>query len=395
MTLAWGRPMVAIPGPSVIPDQVLAAMHRPMTNIYEGELVDLTHSVLDDLADVARTEHRPFLSISNGHGAWEMVITNTLSRGDRVLVAATGHFAVAWGEVAQRLGIVVDYVESPLDQAFDPTELQARLEADRTYRAVLCVQVDTGTSVMNDIAAFRRALDAADHPAMLMVDCIASLGCAPFEMDAWGVDVTVASTQKGLMVPPGLGIVWAGPRALEAHRTAGLRTAYWDWTPRLDPEAPFYHLFAGTPPVSHLFGMRAALDLLLAEGVEAAWARHDVFARSVHAAVGAWGDGVDGLSLNVADPTHRAPSVTTILTGAGIDGAALRERAERSAGLTLGIPVGAFDGRAFRIGHMGHLNPPMLLGTLTTVEAVLESLGAPLGGSGAAAAAGVVGEALA
>jgi alanine-glyoxylate transaminase / serine-glyoxylate transaminase / serine-pyruvate transaminase len=394
MTLQFGRPMVAIPGPSIVPDRVLNAMHRPMANIYDGELVEMTNRLKQELPAIARTTADVFLTISNGHGAWEMAITNTLSRGDKVLVLESGHFAPAWGALATTAGVDVEILPGSLDRPVDPAAVEARLreDVDHELRAVLVVQVDTGTTVRNDIAAIRSAIDAADHPALFMVDCIASLGCVRYEMDAWGVDVTVAATQKGLMVPPGMAFVWANGKALAAYETSDLHTGYWDWGPRLDKEAPHYYQYAGTPPVSHIYGMIEALDMLAEEGLENVWRRHDVLARSVHAAVDAWST-PDGLSLNVGDPDARAATVTTVLTGS-IDGERLRAICESRMGLTLGIPFGAFDGRAFRIGHMGHLNPPMLLGTLGSIEAGLQAMDAPLAGSGVAAAAGVIAEEL-
>jgi alanine-glyoxylate transaminase/serine-glyoxylate transaminase/serine-pyruvate transaminase len=240
--------------------------------------------------------------------------------------------------------------------------------------------------VSNDIAAIRRAIDAADHPALLMVDCIASLGCERYEMDAWGVDVTIGACQKGLMVPPGLGFVWAGPKALAAHRSAGLRTGYWDWTARAQ-DGPHYLRYCGTPPVTHLYGLHEALTMLREEGLEAAWARHAVLAGAIRAAVEGWST-PGGLELNIVDPPARANSVTMILTGE-VDADRLRAICEEQAGLTLGVPLGP-EQRAFRIGHMGHLNPPMVLGTLGTIEAALTAMGAPMGGSGVAAAAAAI-----
>jgi alanine-glyoxylate transaminase/serine-glyoxylate transaminase/serine-pyruvate transaminase len=257
---------------------------------------------------------------------------------------------------------------------------------------VLVVQIDTASGVWNDIAAIRQAINAAGHPALYMVDTIASLGCVPYEMDGWGVDVSVGGSQKGLMVPPGLGLVWANDKALEAHRTADLRTPYWDWTARM-AEGAHYFRYCGTAPIQHIHAMREALDMMFDEGLENVWARHRVFADAVRAAVEAWGvEG--GLEFNIIDPRHRSNSTTTILTGR-IDGESLRRLCEDRAGLTLGIGLGDFAGRGFRIGHMGHTNPPMVLGTLGTVEAGLVSMGARIGGSGVAAAARVIAEALA
>ena len=393
VSLSGGRDVVAIPGPSIIPDRVLAAMHRAMPNIYEGDLIAVSDGVLAELPGVARTDGRVFVAVSNGHGAWEMALSNTLSRGDKVLVLESGRFAVAWGDMAAFSGVKPEVLFAPDRRPVDPDAVEARLreDTDRELKAILVVQVDTSSSVLNDIAAIRRAIDAADHPALLMVDAIASLGCHRFEMDAWGVDVTVGASQKGLMVPPGLGFVWAGPRALEAHRHAGLRTGYWDWTARSESGA-HYLRYCGTPPVGHLYGLREALAIIREEGLDAIWERHAVLADAVRAAVEAWAT-AGGLELNVVDPASRSNAVTTILTNS-IDAEALRGVCQAQAGLTLGVALGEFQGRAFRIGHMGHLNPPSVLGTLGTIEAGLAAIGAPTGGSGVAAAAASIGRAI-
>lgn len=386
MSLRHGRPMVSIPGPSVIPDRVLNAMHRPMPNIYEGDLIDLSFSVLDDLPKVARTSQPVFVSVSNGHGAWDMATSNTLSRGDLVLVLEAGRFAGSWGSQAAVSGIRTETLSAVPGYPVDPAAVEERLKADTGHEiaAILVVQVDTATSVRNDIAAIRRAIDAAGHPALFMVDCIASLGCEPYEMDEWGVDVTVAATQKGLMVPPGLGFVWASDKAMAAHERADLRSGHWDWTARRTPDA-HYQIYCGTPPVQHLYGMREALDMLFEEGLEQVWARHRALGEAVRAAVSMWA--VPGALGYVArDPDARANSVTTLSTGE-VDADELRRVCEQQAGLTLGIGLEGFEGRAFRIGHMGHLNPPMLLGTLGTIEAALHAMKVPMTGSGVAGAA--------
>ncbi|MDP7066416.1 MAG: aminotransferase class V-fold PLP-dependent enzyme [Acidimicrobiales bacterium] len=393
MSLSYGRPMVSIPGPSVIPDRVLAAMHRPMPNIYEGDLIEVSFSVQDDLRKIARTEQPVFISVSNGHGAWEMAISNTLSRGDKVLVLESGTFAVGWGEMAEVSGVKVEILSGSHPDPVNPEALEERLKADisKEIAAVMVVQVDTATSVRNDIQAIREAMDAADHPALLMVDCIASLGCESYEHDEWGADITVAATQKGLMVPPGLGFVFASEKALAAHEKANLRSGYFDWEPRSNPDQ-HYKIYCGTPPIQHLWAMREALDMLFEEGLENVWERHRILADAVRAAVDAW-HAPNGFSFNVAEPQSRSNSVTTILTG-DIDAAELRRIAEADAGLTLGIGLDEFANRAFRIGHMGHLNPPMILGTLGTIEATLARMGAPMSSSGSAAAAAVIGAAL-
>jgi alanine-glyoxylate transaminase/serine-glyoxylate transaminase/serine-pyruvate transaminase len=393
MNLNRGRPLMSIPGPSMIPDRVLGAMHVDMSNIYEGPLVDKSLANFRDLPKVARTEGQAFVAISNGHGAWEMSLTNTLSRGDKVLVLESGRFAAGWASQATMLGCVVETLDAGQRQAVDPAEVEARLKADASHeiKAVLVVQVDTASGVWNDIAAIRKAIDAAGHPALYMVDCIASLGCVPYEMDAWGVDVTVGGSQKGLMVPPGLGLVWANAKAIAAHASADMRTPYWDWTARME-EGAHYLKYCGTAPIQHIHALREALDMIEEEGLENVWARHTVFARAVRAAVEAWST-PGGIEFNIVDPAQRSDSTTTVLSGS-IDAVGLRSLCEQETGLTLGIGLGDFEDRAFRIGHMGHLNPPMVLGSLATVEAALKTMGAPLGGSGIDAAIAVIAEAL-
>lgn len=384
--LNQGLETVAIPGPSIVPERVRAAMNRPMPDIYAGELVDASDAVFQQLPGLVRTtEAHPFVVISNGHGAWQMAICNTLSRGDKVLALESGRFATAWAQQAAVSGIKVDVLPGALDRPVDPAALTERLLADHDHEisAVLVVQTDTATSVRNDIPALRAAIDAADHPALFMVDCIASLGCEPYEMDAWGVDVTVAASQKGIMVPPGLGFVWAGPKALDAHQRADLRVGYLDWEPRIDPEVHYY-LYSGTPPVAHLFGLLEALTMIAEEGLEARWHRHHRLAGAVWAAVDAWST-EGGMGLNITDEASRSTAVTNVLTGT-IDHEEIRRRCKEGAGVTLGSSIGDM-GNHFRIGHMGHLNPPMLLGTLGTIEAALVSMNAPMGGSGVAAAA--------
>jgi alanine-glyoxylate transaminase/serine-glyoxylate transaminase/serine-pyruvate transaminase len=326
------------------------------------------------------------ITISNGHGAWAMALSNTLSRGDHVLVLECGVFARVWAEMAEFDGLNVEMMIADEGAAIDPGAVEARLREDtvRSIKAVLMVQTDTASSVRNDVAAVRRALDAADHPALLMVDCIASMACEPYEMDAWGVDVTLAASQKGLMTPPGLGFVWAGPRALTAHKTADMRTRYWDWTFRLQ-EGPQYLRFCGTAPVSHIFGFREALRMIEEEGLEARWRRHAALAAAVRSAVDAW-SAPDGLSLFVHESSHRGDSVTTIATGA-IDSARLSEIARDRCGVTLGVGLLDLAGRAFRIAHMGHVSAASILGVLGVVEAALVAMDAPIGGSGVAAGA--------
>jgi alanine-glyoxylate transaminase/serine-glyoxylate transaminase/serine-pyruvate transaminase len=373
-----------------MPERVLNAMHRSMPDIYSGQLTAVIDEVFDALPAIARTTSRAFVPIGNGHAGWEMAIANTMSRGDRILVLDCGRFAQIWGEMAEFNGLRVEQITAPFGRAIDAATVEDRLRADAGHeiKAVLTVHVDTATSVRNDIPAIRRAIDAAGHPAMFFVDCIASMGCERFEMDDWGVDLTVAASQKGMMTPPGLAIVWAGPRALEAHRTADMRTRYWDWTYRTE-EGPYYLRFCGTPPVSHLFGLCEALRMIDEETLEARWARHIHLADAVRAAVDAWST-PDGLSLLAGEPSERSHAVTTIGTGS-IDAVELARRCREDLGVTLGVGIGDYAGSSFRIGHMGHVNAPMVLGVLGAIETTLAAMGAQMSSSGVAAATHVLG----
>ena len=395
MSLAHGRPYLAIPGPSVMPEEVLRAMHRAAPNIYEGDLVAMTDSLIPDLRRVARTEHAATFYIGNGHAAWEAALANVVGPGDRVLVPATGRFGHGWGDMATGLGCDVQVIDFGKRAPFDLGRIEDALRADREHRikAVLASHVDTSSSVLNDIAGLRAALDAAGHPALLMADCIASLGCDRFEMDAWGVDVMVAASQKGLMVPPGLGFVFFGPRAADARARMERVSRYWDWVPRANPEY-FFQYSGGTAPTHHLFGLRAALDMIHAEGIEAIWARHDVLARAIWAACEVWGQG-GPLELNIADAAHRSRAVTALRIGAP-HGTSLRKWTEHQAGVTLGIGLGmaepgdpAWHG-FFRIGHMGHVNAHMVMGALGAIQAGFMALEIPHGSGALEAAAGVM-----
>ena len=382
--LARGREFLSIPGPTNVPEVVLQAMHRPAVDIYADELLDTTRQCLDDLKAVFRTEGSTYIYIANGHGAWEAALTNTLSRGDRVLVLESGRFARGWGDQGEMLGLGVEVLPGSWRAAVDPAAVEARLRADATHaiKAVLVVQIDTASGVVNDIPAIRAAIDAAGHPALFMVDGIASVGCMPFEMDRSGVDVAVTCSQKGLMMTPGLSIVAASAKAKSLHRAADLRTAYWDWTARDMPEN--YRKFCGTAPGHMLFGLRAALGLLFEEGLENAWKRHAALAAAVQAAVAVWSEG-GALEFNIAEPAGRAAAVTTILTP-GFDPERLRAFTRESCGVILGSGIGDLTGRAFRIAHMGYANAPMVLGTLGATEVALAALGLPHGGGGVQAA---------
>lgn len=397
MSLAQGRPYLAIPGPSVMPDRVLAAMHRAAPNIYGGALHEMTASLFPDLRRVACTTAHAAIYIGNGHAAWEAANANMFSRGDRALVAATGRFGIGWAESARQMGVAAEILDFGRKAAADPERIAAALEADkaREIRAVLVTQVDTASSVKNDIARIRAAIDGTGHPAILAVDCIASLGCDEFRMDDWGVDVMVGASQKGLMTPPGLAFLWFSDKALEASRRADLRTPYWDWQPRAFAEE-YWQNFCGTAPTHHLYGLREALTMLLdEEGLDHAWARHGVLSRAVWAAFGAWGEGQEGIALNVADPAFRGNAVTAARIGGG-GATRLRNWCETEAGLTLGIGLGmalpsepAYDDY-LRVAHMGHVNAHMVLGTVAVMEAGMRALGIPHGPGAAEAAAAVV-----
>lgn len=388
MKLSSGISYLAIPGPSVMPERVLMAMHRSAPNIYEGELVDMVPELVDRLKQVARTQHDVAIYISNGHGAWEAAISNALSSGDRVLALATGTFAHGWAEVAERMGVETEVLDFGQRSAVDPERLAERLRKDQSHeiKAVLVVHTDTSTGIRNDIETIRSAIDTAGHPALFMVDCIASLGCDRFEMDAWGVDVMVAGSQKGLMTPPGLGFVYFNERASKARNGANLVTYYWDWRTRVVPEV-FYQYFAGTAPTHHLYGLREALLMIEEEGLENIWARHAAIAESVWAAFDHWGK--EGpLEVNAPDRSMRSHSVTALRTGSE-KATALREWSESRAGLTLGIGLGMAEKNApdwhhfFRLGHMGHVNAQMILGALGTIEAGLKAVDLPHSPGGA------------
>jgi alanine-glyoxylate transaminase/serine-glyoxylate transaminase/serine-pyruvate transaminase len=389
-----GVPFLMIPGPTTLPAEVLRAMHRPAIDIYDGPLLEVTDSCHRDLKQVFRTRAgHVYIYIANGHGAWDAALGNTLSRGDKVLVLDSGRFAREWGKSARGMGLVVEELTGDWRAAVDVEAVRRRLEADRDgeIKAVLVVQVDTASGVVNDVPALRRAIDAAGHKALFMVDVVASLGCMKFEMDDWGVDVAVGAAQKGLMTPAGLAFVAAGPRAHQAAGTANLKTHYIDWQVR-HGEA-HYQKYCGTPPEQHLFALRAALDMILAEGLEAVWHRHAVLAEAIRAALSRWAE--DGeIALNIVEPAQRSNAVT-VFRVAGGKAAALRDLLGRSCNVNLGLTIGEIAGEGIRIGHMGHINAPMVLGTLACIEAGFSALGIRHGAGGTQAAVDVIGRALA
>lgn len=391
MTVRTGRDFLGIPGPTTIPDEVLGAMHRPSIQIYTGELVDYTTYIQDSLRRICRTDGRTYIYAANGHGAWEAAVTNVLSRGDRILVLESGRFAHNWGEMARTIGVEIETLEGTWRHAVDPAAVEARLRADTQGRikAILVVQIDTASGVVNDIPAIRAAIDAAGHDALFMVDTIASLACMPFEMDEWGVDVCVAASQKGLMTPPGLGFVAANDKALAAHRTADLRTSYWDWTAR-EGEL-HYQKYCGTPPEHLLFGQKRALEILFDEGLEAAWNRHRLLAGATHRAVETWSQG-GVFEFNVIAPEARAQSITAVLVGGGHDAATIQAYCLDKCNVTVGGGIGDLKGKALRIAHMGYANAPMLLGMLCSIDMALKALSIPHGAGAIQAAVDYLGE---
>src|SRR6266702_1367887 len=304
MTVRAGREFLAIPGPTTMPDEVLRAMHRPALDIYSDQMIGMTDSLLRDLSKLFATKGRSYIYIANGHGAWEATLSNVLSRGDKVLVLESGRFAIGWGNAAAAMGADVEVLKGDWRRAIRPAEVAARLAQDKEHKikAILAVQVDTASGAYNDIEAIGKVIKASGHPALFMVDAVASLGCMPFEMDKWGIDVAMSGSQKGLMSPPGLGFVAANDRAREVHKKAGMRTPYWDWTEREGSE--HYRKYAGTPPEHLLFGLRQALDLRFEEGLENAFRRHQLLAEAVRRAIAVWAEG-QVIGFNVIEPSER------------------------------------------------------------------------------------------
>ena len=395
MSLGFGRHYLAIPGPSVMPDRVLQAMHQAAPNIYEGALHEMVDGIIPDLKKVAKTSGEVAIYIANGHGTWEAALTNTLSRGDRVLALATGRFVVFWAIMAERLGIEVDLIDFGKSSSIDLNQVEEKLNADqeKSYQAVLVVQTDTASSVRNDIEALSECIRSTGHPALLMVDCMASLACDRFEMDSWGVDLMVAGSQKGLMTPPGLGFMYFNQRVIEARKRADLVTPYWDFLPRINPEV-FYEYFYGTAPTHHLFGLREALNMIFEEGLDQIWARHAKLSQAIWSAFESWGEG-SSIRLNIKEPQQRSHSVTS----ASMDSphaTELRRWTEHKAGVTLGIGLGMADPSDpayhgfFRVAHMGHVNAHMTLGMLSVIDAGLKALNIPHGDGALEAASRIV-----
>src|ERR1700692_233138 len=390
MTVRAGREFLAIPGPTTMPDEVLRAMHRPALDIYSDQMVNMTEGLLRDLSRLFATKGHSYIYIANGHGAWEAALSNVLSRGDKVLVLESGRFAIGWGNAAAAMGAEVEVLKGDWRRAIRASEVEARLRADKDHKikAILAVQVDTASGAYNDIEAIGKAIKSAKHPALFMVDAVASLGCMPFEMDAWGVDVAMSGSQKGLMAPPGLGFVAANDRAREVHKSAELRTPYWAWTEREGSE--HYRKYAGTAPVHLLFALRQSIDMLFEEKLENVFLRHRLLAEAVRRAVAVLSEG-QVLGFNIAEASERSNTVTTVGMN-GYDPVQLHKYCKEKCGVVLGVGIGELQGQAFRIAHMGHVNAPMILGTLGVIEVGLNALDIPHGRGGTEAAIDWLGE---
>jgi alanine-glyoxylate transaminase/serine-glyoxylate transaminase/serine-pyruvate transaminase len=367
-----GRHFLQIPGPSNVPDRVLRAMAKPTIDHRSAEFADMTRRTLHRLKAVFQTSGPVLLYPSSGTGAWEAALVNTLSPGDRVLAFETGHFATLWKNVADRLGLEVTWVESDWRRGVDPSVVEATLAEDteRAIKAVLVVHSETSTGVASRVDAARQAMDAVGHPALLMVDTISSLGSIDYRHEEWGVDVTVCCSQKGLMLPPGLGINAISDKALAAREGATLPKSYWDWGPVLKMnEAGFYPY---TPPTNLLYGMDVALEMLLEEGLPNVFSRHHRLAEATRTAVRAW-----GLEMCCLDPDEYSDSLTAVWMPDGYDADELRRLILERFDMSLGTGLGKVKGRVFRIGHLGDFNDLMLAGTLCGVEMGLGLAGVP------------------
>ena len=376
-----GRHFLQIPGPTNVPDRVLRALSKP-TNDHRGpEFAALAKEVLSGLKDVFLTSSPVIIYPGSGTGAWEASLVNTLSPGDRVLMFETGHFATLWKDIATRMGLQVDFVAGDWRHGADPAVVYAKLADDRGHaiKAVCVVHNETSTGVVSRIGEIRTQIDAARHPALLLVDTISSLGSIEYRHDAWGVDVTVGCSQKGLMLPPGISFNAISDKAVTAARSARLPRAYWDWEAMLrDNKAGF---FPYTPSTNILYGLREALGLMRDEGLEAIWARHERFGRATRAAVKAWG--LDILAQNAAEYSG---VLTAVVMPEGRDADAFRQLVLERFDMSLGTGLGKLKGKIFRIGHLGDFNDLMLAGTLSGVEMGLALAGVPHKSGGVLAA---------
>jgi alanine-glyoxylate transaminase / serine-glyoxylate transaminase / serine-pyruvate transaminase len=371
-----GQRFLHSPGPTHLPDEVLHAMSRQPVDLADARLDPVIAACEAGLKQLLHTRDADVLMYAaNGHGAWEAVIVNLLGPGRSVLIAGTGHFSESWAVQTEALGAKVVRTPWIEGRTIDTTAVAQALRDDvkREIAAVFVVHTDTASGVTSELPALRAAIDATAHPALFVVDVVASLGVAPFDMDALRANVVVGASQKGLMLPPGLAFVAVDAAAMAVADANPMPRFYWDWGRRRD--ALSYRKFCGTPPINLLYGLQAALGLIFHEGLEAVFARHRQLAGAVHAAVSAWGEG-GALSFFCREPAARSMSVTTIAVGEGVDPEALRSVARER------FQVALSGGRVFRIGHMGDMNAAMILGCLAGVEAALRVQGVPIGSGG-------------
>jgi alanine-glyoxylate transaminase / serine-glyoxylate transaminase / serine-pyruvate transaminase len=367
-----GRHFLQIPGPTNVPDRVLRAIDNPTIDHRGPEASTLARDVLARLKLVFRTKGAVVIYPASGTGAWEAALVNTLSPGDRVLMFETGHFATLWREMAGRLGLEAEFVPGDWRHGVDPALVEAKLAEDRSHaiKAVMVVHNETSTGVTSRVAEVRRAIDRARHPALFMVDTISSLASIDYRNDEWGVDVTVAGSQKGLMLPPGLSFNAISDKALAASRSARLPRSYWDWSGMLPAMETGF--FPYTPATNLLYGLDAALDMLLEEGLDHVFARHQRHAEATRRAVRAW-----GLEILCLNPAEYSGSLTAVLMPQGHDADAFRKVVLERFDMSLGAGLTKLKGKVFRIGHLGSFNDLMLMGTLAGVEMGLALAGVP------------------
>lgn len=372
MTQPTGRHFLQVPGPTNVPDRVLRAMDRPTIDHRGPEFGALGREVLTQIKHIFKTRHPVIIYPASGTGAWEAALVNTLSPGDKVLMCETGHFARLWLQMAKRLGIDVELIETDWRRGVAPEQIAARLREDRlrSIKAVCIVHNETSTGVASRIGPVRAAIDEASHPALLMVDTISSLGSIDFRMDEWGVDVTVAGSQKGLMLPPGLSFNAVSDKALAAAAEARCVKSFWDWQEMLAANKTGY--FPYTPATNLLYGLREAITMLLEEGLDAVFARHARHAAATRRAVEAW-----GLQVWCANPEEYSASLTAVQMPDGHDADALRRIILEHFDMSLGMGLGKLIGKVFRIGHLGSFNDLTLSGTLCGVEMGLALAGVP------------------
>jgi alanine-glyoxylate transaminase / serine-glyoxylate transaminase / serine-pyruvate transaminase len=380
-----GRHFLQIPGPSPVPDRILRAMSYPTIDHRGPEFGALGLKVLDGIKKIFKTQQPVVIYPASGTGAWEAALSNTLSPGDTVLMFETGHFATLWKKMAESLGLKPEFLGLPGIEGWrggvKADMIEARLRADKshTIKAVCVVHNETSTGVTSDIAAVRRAIDAAGHPALLLVDTISGLASADYRHDEWGVDVTVSGSQKGLMLPPGISFNAVSKKALEASKTAKLPRSFWGWDEIIELNKTGYWPY--TPNTNLLYGLSEALDMILDEGLDKVFARHDRLSEACRRAVRAW-----GLEIQCADPAVYSPVLTGVMTPEGIDADAVRKVIYERFDMSLGTGLGKMKGRMFRIGHLGDCNDLTLMATLAGCEMGLQLAGVPLAQSGLPAA---------